>query len=64
MGEKVYYIIEILIFEGLGAYILLKPAAIANVVFKRESPRIILIVRIFGVIAILNEVVNMIKFFK
>lgn len=61
MGIKVYYVIEVLIFVGIGIYALLKPEILAKLIIKRESPKIINIIRFLGFIALVNAVMNINK---
>ena len=51
MGEKIYYIVEILIFSSMAAFALFKPEFVAENILKSESN----ILRIFmAIVALLN----------
>ena len=61
MGLKVYYIVEIFIFTAIGIYALLKPGELSKIILKNENNKLINIIRILGIIALLNAVMNINK---
>ena len=61
MGVKVYYIVEILIFIGIGIYALLKPITLSKIVLKNENYKLTNVIRVLGIIALLNVVMNINK---
>jgi len=61
MGVKVYYIVEILIFTTIGIYALLKPITLSEIVLKNENYKLTNVIRVLGIIALLNAVMNINK---
>lgn len=62
MGEKMYYLVEILIFTFLAIYFITKPQDILKL-FKQEGKKeLYMVVRVIGVIiAVGNIVLNLDK---
>jgi hypothetical protein len=61
VGEKVYYLIEVIIFVSIGCVALFKPMALVKSLFKKNEKKHSVGVRILGLISILYAVINLLK---
>jgi len=56
MGEKIYYISQVLIFSAMGIMALLNPEFVAKNILKSDTNMMMVISRILGIVAIVNAI--------
>lgn len=54
MGEKIYYISQVLIFSATGVVALINPEFVAKNIFKSDANIMLVVGRLMGVVALLN----------
>jgi len=60
MGEKFYYITQVLIFSGIAIFAIRKPKLLVKNIFKNDNTKVV-VGRVFGVFAIINVIINLKK---
>jgi hypothetical protein len=64
MGEKLYYLVEILIFLSLGVLCIFKTDYVSKNILKKSSKNSYGMVMFLGVISIANVIRNLLKLLK